>query len=130
MELVNKVLIIGLVILIILGLLYGAMVISTNSIYHYIQQVIKKEIMITNNKDPLIYFSDASELKDAAYSKFEFKRKNIFHNFNVGQMTIVFSENVFDENGNLIHQFKNIEVVIHIKKHKGEWTVTNIKRVI
>ncbi|MBE6780143.1 MAG: hypothetical protein E7545_04095 [Ruminococcaceae bacterium] len=113
-----------------MGLIYGIMVLSTNGIYQYVQQVITKQVIITDGNDPLSYFSNDSKLQNAAYSKFEFKRKNIWHNFREGQMTIVFSENIFDNNDSLIHQFENIEVIIYIKIQNGEWVVTNLKRVI
>ena len=111
-------------------LFYTAMLLSTNKIYYYVQDVIKKDIIITDKDDPLNYFSADSGPKKAAYSEFEFTRKKVWHNFNKGQMTIIFTEYFFDENNNLIHQFKDIEVVIYIEKQNGEWNVSEVKRII
>ena len=130
MQILKKWVIVCLGIVVVMGLLYGIMVLSTNGIYRYVQRVIKEQVIITDGNDPLSYFSNDSKLQNAAYSEFEFKRKNIWHNFREGQMTIVFSENVFDKNDSLIHQFENIEVIIYFKIQNGEWVVTDIKRVI
>lgn len=130
MKILNKWIFFCLGIVVAIGLIYGIMVLSTNGIYQYVQEVIKKQVIITDENDPLSYFSNDSKLQNAEYSEFKFKRKNIWHNFRKGQMTIVFSENIFDNNDSLIHQFENIEVVIYLKKQNGEWVVTDIKRVI
>jgi len=130
MKILKKWIIFCLGIVVVMGLIYGIMVLSTNGIYRYVQQVIKKQVIITDGNDPLSYFSNDSKLQNAAYSEFKFKRKNIWHNFREGQMTIVFSENIFDNNDSLIHQFENIEVIIYFKIQNGEWVVTDIKRVI
>ena len=79
-------------------LCYIVMVICTNGIYSYIQQAIKKEIVITDEKDPLFSYNHSNDPKGTAYSKFKFKRKNVWHNFRKGQMTVIFSEDIFDEN--------------------------------
>jgi len=130
MKILKKWIIFCLGIVVVMGLIYGIMVLSTNGIYRYVQQVIKKQVIITDGNDPLSYFSNDSKLQNAAYSEFKFKHKNIWHNFREGQMTIVFSENIFDNNDSLIHQFENIEVIIYFKIQNGEWVVTDIKRVI
>ncbi|MBR2860455.1 MAG: hypothetical protein IKB86_01270, partial [Clostridia bacterium] len=75
---VRRLLISCLVVITAMLLLYAVMLFSTNTIYHYVQKVIKQEIIIVDNKDPLSYFSYGnSEPKGFAYSKFDFKRKNV-----------------------------------------------------
>ncbi len=103
---------------------------STNDVYKCTQQIIKEEIIIEDKNNPLSYFSNGGGPATAAYSTFEFKRRDVWHNFKTGQFTIIFSENIFDENDNLIHQFKDITEVIYIERQNSEWVVTNIKHII
>ena len=123
-----------LVVIVVLALIvtayYILSIISTNYIYYHIKKVIRQETIITDDADPLSYFSKEQSLIAASYSHFDIRRQFVFHNFKSGVMEIVFSEDVFDENGKLIHQYKNIHVIIYIEKQGGEWTVTKLKRII
>ena len=131
MRFVKRLSIICSIVAITVTLFHTAMLLSTNKIYNYVQNVIKEDIIITAKDDPLNYFSadSGSGPKKAAYSEFEFTRKKVWHNFNKGQMTIIFTEYFFDENNNLIHQFKDIEVVIYIEKQNGKWNVSKVERI-
>ncbi len=125
-----RTLIIALILILVIASYYILSIISTNGIYNYIKKVITEEVIINDNSDPLSYFSNDKGISGSSYSQFDIRRQYVFHNFKSGIMSIVFSEDVFNEDGKLVHQYKNINVLLYIEKQNGEWVVTDLKRMV
>lgn len=126
----KKFLLVVLGIVFTIVLIYSAMIFSTNDIYKYVQQVIKGDIIITDDKDPLFYFSKRPEPEETAYSKYSFKRQDVFHNFKTGQMSVVYNKKSYDNNDKLIDQDVNIIYVFYIERQDGNWTVAKVRRIV
>ena len=120
-----------LIVVLTVTLYYILCLVSTNSVYNHVKKVVSREIIINDTNDPLYCYSDDTGIiSGTAYSKCDFKRQYVFHNFKSGSMSIVFSEDIYNEKDELIHQYKNLQIIVYIEKQNGKWVVTNINHII